>query len=85
MDNSSTGIPGDLYKIAVYLINHFDMIDTNEANRHEEWPTVLVFLPGIHEIVRMETALKDHWGTVLVKTSISLLNHMKFKNFLFKI
>lgn len=61
-------ISDELYMIALHLICHFDKIDGEDFSNDEEdtyapikRQTVLVFLPGIHEIVRMETILKEYW------------------------
>lgn len=66
MDKTSPCISVDLYKIALYLINRFGDIDKKEMseNQNEEWPTVLVFLPGIHEIGQMDTILRQEWSSV---------------------
>lgn len=67
MDNANPSIPVDLYKIAMFLINQFDEIDRKEMpeeSRSEEWPKVLVFLPGIHEIIQMDNMLRDLWSSV---------------------
>lgn len=52
--------------VALHLIYHFDKIDGEDCSDDEEntctpikRQSVLVFLPGIHEIVRMETILKE--------------------------
>lgn len=52
----------------MHLIKHFDNIDCEDfddedgaSNKIAPRNTVLVFLPGIHEIVRMETILKENW------------------------
>lgn len=67
LDKTSQCISVDLYRIALHLINCFDEIDkseTSEENRNDEWPTVLVFLPGIHEIIQMDNILTDQWSSV---------------------
>ncbi|XP_055325146.1 probable ATP-dependent RNA helicase spindle-E isoform X2 [Sitodiplosis mosellana] len=67
LDKTNPCIPEDLYKIALYLINCFDDIDKKEMPeecQHAEWPTVLVFLPGIHEIIQMDNILTDQWRSV---------------------
>lgn len=59
-----------LYEIAVHLINKFDEIDKvelAEEHRMGKRPTVLVFLPGIHEITRLENILREEWDRVYVK------------------
>lgn len=52
--------------IALHLICRFDKIDGEYFSDDEEdtpakKQTVLVFLPGIHEIARMESILKEYW------------------------
>lgn len=62
----------NMYLITVHLINLFDGFDEAEqkvgfdseltgANRDKR-PTVLVFLPGIHEIRSMQRCLEDNWN-----------------------
>lgn len=67
MNKTNPCIPTDLYKIALYLINRFDDIDMKEMaveSRNDERPTVLIFLPGIHEIIQMDTILREEWNCV---------------------
>lgn len=67
MDKPNLSIPIELYTIALHLIDRFDDIDKKEhvqEDDHEERSTVLVFLPGIHEIIQMETILKEQWSNV---------------------
>lgn len=54
--------------IALHLICRFDKMDGEYFSDDEEdtcapskRQTVLVFLPGIHEIARMESILKEYW------------------------
>lgn len=64
-----------MYFISMHLICQFDKIDCEDlsdddddddetGDRMAKRKTVLVFLPGIHEIVRMMTILKDNWANV---------------------
>lgn len=67
LDKNNPTIAPDLYRIALYLINHFDTIDQKELAAQfdtRERSTVLVFLPGIHEIIEMDTVIKDQWSNV---------------------
>lgn len=67
LDKPNLSISIELYRIALHLINRFDEFDKNEhaqGDDYEERSTVLVFLPGIHEIIQMETILKDQWFEV---------------------
>lgn len=66
MDKCNPSIPVDLYQIALHLINRFDDIDKKELPNEDqdERPTILVFLPGIHEITQMETVLNDNWKSL---------------------
>lgn len=67
LDKNNPAIAPDLYRIALYLINRFDKFDQKELAEQfdsRERPTVLVFLPGIHEIIEMETVIKDQWSNV---------------------
>lgn len=50
------------------LINLFDELDgednDGDANVPIQKPAVLVFLPGIHEIIEMDKKLKDNWDSM---------------------
>lgn len=68
LDSNDLNISDELFMIALHLICKFDKIDGEDYSDDEDdtcvpikRQTVLVFLPGIHEIVRMETILKEHW------------------------
>lgn len=62
---TSLVIPEFLYKTAMHLINKFDSFEKyGSTNDSDDRPTVLVYLPGIHEIVQMETILKDQWNSL---------------------
>lgn len=67
LDRNNPTIAPDLYRIALNLINRFDTFDQKELAAQfdsRERPTVLVFLPGINEIIEMETVIKDQWINV---------------------
>lgn len=81
LDDHELNISDGLYNIALQLINKFDELDCEDESDDEDdsepgprrpiqRKTVLVFLPGIHEIVRMETVLKDNWKFINNNTAI---------------
>lgn len=66
-----------MYTIALYLINQFDEIEKKEQSDNGERASVLIFLPGIHEIIEMDTVLKDQWNNVYVEISKAILVFLK--------
>lgn len=66
INQNNPGISSELYTIALHLINRFDEIDRKEQSDNSERASVLIFLPGIHEIIEMDTVLKDQWNNVYV-------------------
>lgn len=58
-----------MYLFPLYLVNLFDQFDSRERileskdtmSDQKVKPTVLIFLPGIHEINRMHKIFTTYW------------------------
>nr|XP_026494263.1 probable ATP-dependent RNA helicase spindle-E [Vanessa tameamea] len=60
--NDEPVILQDMYHLVIKLVNAFELIDKKEeyTDRHEaDLPSVLIFLPGIHEIEELYSCLTD--------------------------
>lgn len=53
----------EFYTIALHLISSFDEVDDDE-NVDKAKSAVLIFLPGLLEINRMQMVLEDNWNEV---------------------
>lgn len=54
------GISDDMFKYAVKLITRIGHLDDADENDDGPPGTILVFLPGIHEIGQLSNLLTEH-------------------------